>query len=96
VQTLLVKETKTLDDDAKKAKKYWQQQIGSKMKDLKNGLAKREKIEDGDEGEGVATFEARLKRDLTKYIAQIEKGEAFEFTVVDMLKYLKSASALIK
>jgi hypothetical protein len=97
VQTLLVKETKTLDDDAKKAlKKYWQQQIGSKMKDLKNGLAKREKIEDGEEGEGVATFEARLKRDLTKYIAQIEKGEAFEFTVVDMLKYLKSASALIK
>ena len=96
VQTLLVKETKTLDDDAKALKKYWQQQIGSKMKDLKNGLAKREKIEDGDEGEGVATFESRLKRDLTKYIAQIEKGEAFEFTVVDMLKYLKSASALIK
>jgi hypothetical protein len=96
VQTLLVKETKTLDDDAKKAKKYWQQQIGSKMKDLKNGLAKREKIEDGDEGEAVATFESRLKRDLTKYIAQIEKGEAFEFTVVDMLKHLKNASALIK
>jgi hypothetical protein len=96
VQTLLVKETKTLDDDGKSLKKYWQQQIGSKMKDLKNGLAKREKIEDGEEGEGVATFESRLKRDLTKYIAQIEKGEAFEFTVVDMLKYLKSASALIK
>jgi hypothetical protein len=37
VQTLLVKETKTLDDDAKDLKKYWQQQIGSKMKDLKNG-----------------------------------------------------------
>jgi len=66
------------------------------MKDLKNGLAKREKIEDGEEGEAVASFEARLKRDLTKYIAQIEKGEAFEFTVIDMLKYLKSASALIK
>ena len=98
VQTLLVKETKTLDDNAKTLKKYWQQQIGSKMKDLKNGLAKREKTEDGDEGEGegVATFESRLKRDLTKYIAQIEKGEAFEFTVIDMLKYLKSASALIK
>ena len=96
VQNLLVKETKTLDDDTKALKKYWQQQIGSKMKDLKNGLAKREKIEDGEEGEGVASFEARLKRDLTKYIAQIEKGEAFQFTVVDMLKYLRSASVLIK
>ena len=96
VQTLLVKETKTLDDDAKALKKYWQQQIGSKMKDLRNGLAKREKIEDGEEDEAVASFEARLKRDLTKYIAQIEKGEAFEFPADEMLKYLRSASVLIK
>jgi hypothetical protein len=89
VQTLLAKETKTLDDDAKALKKKWQQQIGSRMKDLKNGLAKRE----NPEGEkATASFEARLKRDLTKYIAQIEKGEAFSFTVIDMLKYLKSAS----
>ena len=93
VQTLLAKDTKTLDDDAKKVKKMWQQQIGSRMTDLKNGLAKRE----NPEGEkATASFESRLKRDLTKYIAQIEKGEAFSFTVIDMLKYLKSASALIK
>ena len=93
VQTLLAKDTKTLDDDAKKVKKMWQQQIGSRMTDLKNGLAKRE----NPEGEkATASFEARLKRDLTKYIAQIEKGEAFSFTVIDMLKYLKSASVLIK
>jgi hypothetical protein len=37
-----------------------------------------------------------LKRDLAKYIAQIEKLEASSFPVVDMLKHLKSASALIK
>ena len=92
-QTLLAKDTKTLDDDAKALKKTWQQQIGSRMTDLKNGLAKRE----NPEGEqATASFESRLKRDLTKYIAQIEKGEAFSFTVIDMLKYLKSASALIK
>ena len=100
VQALLLKDTKTLNEDTKKVKREWQQQIGSKMKDLKNGLAKREKVvsegEGEGEGEGVATFESRLKRDLTKYIAQIEKGEAFEFPAVDMLKYLKSASALIK
>ena len=92
-QTLLAKDTKTLDEDTKKVKLYWQRQIGSKMTDLKNGLAKRE----NPEGEkATASFEARLKRDLTKYIAQIEKGEAFSFTVIDMLKYLKSASVLIK
>jgi|TARA_R110000803_G_C11813781_1_gene301033 hypothetical protein len=99
VQALLVKDVKTLDDDTKKLRKEWQQQIGSKMKDIKNGLAKREapeKVEGEGEGEGVATFESRLKRDLCKYIAQIEKGEAFEFTVIEMLKHLKNASALIK
>jgi hypothetical protein len=92
-QTLLAKDTKTLDDNAKALKLYWQRQIGSKMTDLKNGLAKRENPEGG---KATASFEARLKRDLTKYIAQIEKGEAFSFTVIDMLKCLKSASVLIK
>jgi hypothetical protein len=54
VQTLLAKDTKTLDDDAKKVKREWQQQIGSRMTDLKNGLAKRE----NPEGEkATASFE---------------------------------------
>ena len=97
VQALLLKDVKTLDDSAKVDRKYWQQQIGAGMKDIKNGLAKREAPEKGEgEGENEATFESRLKRDLCKYIAQIEKGEAFEFTVIDMLQHLKSASALIK
>jgi hypothetical protein len=97
VQALLDKDTKTLSDAQKSDKRYWQQQIGSKIKDLRNALVKRES--QGEEGEArgnVASFEARLKRDLAKYIAQIEKGEAFEFAVVEMLKHLKSASVLIK
>jgi len=97
VQALLDKDTKTLSDSQKSDKRYWQQQIGSKIKDLRNALVKRES--QGEEGEArgnVASFEARLKRDLAKYIAQIEKGEAFEFAVVEMLKHLKSASVLIK
>jgi hypothetical protein len=92
-QTLLVKDTKTLDDETKELKKKWQQQIGSRMTDLKNGLAKRENPEGA---KATASFESRLQRDLAKYIAQIEKGEGFSFTVIDMLKHLKSASVLIK
>ena len=97
VQTLLGKDTKTLSDSQKSDKRYWQQQIGSKIKDLRNALVKREaQGEDGEARFNVASFEARLKRDLAKYIAQIEKGEAFEFPAVEMLKHLKSASVLIK
>ena len=90
VQTLLGKDTKTLSDAQKSDKRYWQQQVGSKIKDLRNALMSR-----GARG-NVTLFEVRLKRDLAKYIAQIEKGEAFEFAVVEMLKHLKNASVLIK
>ena len=97
VQTLLDKDTKTLSDSQKTDKRYWQQQIGSKIKDLRNALVKREaQGEDGEARGNVASFEARLKRDLTKYIAQIEKGEAFGFPVAEMLKHLRNASVLIK
>ena len=90
VQALLKKDTKTLSVSQKTDKRNWQQQIGSKMKDLRNALMSR-----GARG-NVTLFEVRLKRDLAKYIAQIEKGEAFEFAVVEMLKHLKNASVLIK
>lgn len=97
-QALLKKDTKGLSEAQKENKRYWQQQIGSKLKDLRNALTRRETAGEESDGAGTkpASFEARLKRDLTKYIAQIEKLEKAEFTVVDMLKHLKSASALIK
>jgi len=97
VQTLLKKDTKGLNEAQKESKRYWQQQIGSKLKDLRNALARREAEDSGSDGaNNKTTFDARLKRDLAKYIAQIEKLEASSFSVVDMLKYLKGASALIK
>jgi hypothetical protein len=77
-------------------RRYWQQQVGSKIKDYRNGVEKRNTPEDSDGANDKTTFDSRLKRDLTKYIAQIEKLEASSFSVVDMLKYLKGASALIK
>ena len=98
VQALLKKDTKTLSDSQKSDKRYWQQQVGSKIKDLRNALVKREAQGEaqGEARGNVASFEARLKRDIVKYIAQIEKGEAFGFPVAEMLKHLKNASVLIK
>ena len=98
VQGLLKKETKGLNEKDKESKRYWSMQIGSKIKDIRNSLQKR--IDKANAAAGGAnektSFAARLKRDLTKYIAQIEGMEATEFNLVDMLKHLKSASALIK
>jgi len=98
VQLLLKKDTKTLKESEKENKRYWQQQIGSKMKDLRAALARREKQGEESDGAGSkpASFDARLKKDLTAWIAKIEKLEGSSFPVVDMLKHLKSASSLIK
>jgi hypothetical protein len=96
---LLDTPTKGMSDSQKKAKRDAQQSIGAYVGNIRRDLLKRESEGEGEgEGEGntTSTFESRLKRDLAKYIAQIEKLEAAKFPVIDMLKYLKSASALIK
>ena len=98
VQGLLKKDAKGLSDTQKSDKRYWQQQIGSKVKDLRNALAKREALaeESGGAGTRTAAFDARLKKDLAAWIAKVEKLEGSSFSVIDMLKHLKGAAALIK
>jgi len=98
VQALLKKDAKGLSDAQKSDKRYWSMQIGSKVKDLRNALAKREALAEESDGAGTrsASFDARLKKDLSAWIAKVEKLEGSSFSVVDMLKHLKGASALIK
>jgi hypothetical protein len=100
VQTLLKKETKTLSDAQKKEKREWQQQIGSKIKDFRNALQRRiDKANASEEGEGAgktSTLEARLKRDIAKYISQLEKVESFNGNIVELVKCLKSALVYVK
>jgi hypothetical protein len=98
IQALLKKDTKTLKDAEKENKRYWQMQVGSKMKDLRAALARREKQGEESDGAGSkpASFDARLKKDLVAWIAKVEKLEKSSFSVIDMIKHLKSASALIK
>ena len=97
VQDLLGKDTKSLNETQKADKRYWQQQIGSKVKDLRNMLARRESASEGGDGANEkSTLESRIKRDLAKYIAQLEKVESFKGNVVDLIADLKSAIARIK
>jgi len=96
-QALLKKETKTLSDSQKSDKRYWQQQIGSKIKDFRNALQRRMDKGEGEGGAGnTSTLEARIKRDLTKYVAQLEKVEQFSGNVVELVKCLKSALVYVK
>ena len=44
----------------------------------------------------VSDMATRLKRDLTAWIDKVEKAEAVTFSATEMVKHLKSASALIK
>lgn len=95
VQGLLSKETKTLSDEKKNEKRYWQQQIGSKVKDLRNMLARR--IAEGESGANKkSTLEGRLQRDLAKYIVQVQNAEGFGGDAVGLIKDLQSALARIK
>lgn len=80
-------------------KRYWGQQIGSKVKDLRNMLERREKKaereangEDGEDGEETtSTLESRIIRDLSAYITKLEKVEEFSGDLIGLQNDLKSA-----
>jgi len=98
VQTLLKKDTKGLSDAQKIEKRNWQQQIGSKMKDLRNALTRREaqgKESDG-AGEDKSTWESTKRKVLAEIIAQAQKKESTTINNIPLfIKDLQSALARI-
>ena len=93
--------------EAQKAdRRYWQQQIGSKLKDLRNSLSKRyeakriaeltpeQREAEAAEADSKATDSARLLRDVTAWINRLEKAEATELPVTDCLKHLKALAGI--
>ena len=102
VQTLLKKDTKGLSDAQKIEKRTWQQQIGSKMKDLRNALTRREakvKAEmEGSDGAGSdkASWESTKRTVLADMIKQAQGKEASTINNIAMfIKDLQSALARI-
>jgi len=98
VQTLLKKDTKGLSDAQKIEKRNWQQQIGSKMKDLRNALTRREaqgKASDG-AGEDKSTWESTKRKVLAEIIVQAQKKESTTINNIPLfIKDLQSALARI-
>ena len=94
VQKLLDTPTATLGDVQKADKRYWQQQVGSKMKDLRNALKKR--LASDEAGPVSSTMESRLDSVLSDWIKRLEKAEAAGFDLPEMIKRLKYAKSLIK
>jgi hypothetical protein len=108
IQDLLLKETKSLKktdgpsesklEHTTGNKRYWQQQIGSKVKDIRKSLTSRlaKNDEESDGANSTSTLESRLVRDLGKYVAQLQKVEGFNGDVAGVIKDLQSAIARIK
>ena len=96
VQALLKKDTKSLSEAQKKDKRYWQQQIGSKLKDLRNALARRERDASG-ESDGAeadkSTWEATKRKVIAEIITQAQKKEAS--TIKDMAAFIKDLQSAL-
>lgn len=99
-QALLDKEAKSLSDEQKGAKRYLQQQVGSKFAKIESHLKKAEAAaeaeEAGEAGEKKqASIKARLDKDLAAWIVRLEKCEANDFkSLPDVIKSLKIAQTV--
>jgi hypothetical protein len=93
IQALLKKDTKGLNETQKADKRYWTQQIGSGLKDLRNALESREakaKAEmEGSDGAGAdkSSWESTKRKVLAEMISQAQKKEST--TVRDMPAFIK-------
>ena len=95
VQALLKKDTKGLNEKQKENKRYWQQQIGSKMKDLRNALTRREAqgSESNGAGSDKSTWEATKRKVLADIISQAQKKEST--TIKDISAFVKDLQSAL-
>ncbi len=95
VQALLTKDTKGLSEAKKEEKRYWQMQVGSKMKDLRNALTRREA--QGSESDGAeadkSTWESTKRKVLSEMIAQAQKKEST--TIRDIGQFIKDLQSAL-
>ena len=99
-QSIMALPNTAMSDEQKVTKRWIIQQTGSRLSRVIKHVKKaelEETLTDAERGaKKVSDMATRLKRDLTSWIDKVEKAEAVTFSATEMVKYLKSASALIK
>jgi hypothetical protein len=89
VQGLLKKDTKTLSDVLKSDKRYWQQQIGSKLKDVRNALKTKE-----NGAGGQRTLKELINAEVTKRMGQVKEDAKPNYDPVELLNALALVAKL--
>ena len=96
-QALLKKDVKTLNEKQKGERRYWQQQIASKIKDMRNSLQRRidkaNASEDGEAQTNSASWESAKRKALTDIIAQAKKKEST--TIKDLVKFIQDLESAL-
>lgn len=96
VQSLLAKDVKTLSSSQKDDRRYWQQQIGSGIKDLRNALARRFSSGGSDGASNTASWESTKRKVLSEIISQAQKKTSTKIKDLPaFVKDLQSALARI-
>lgn len=96
VQDLLTKPTKALSETEKANKRYWSQQINSRIGDFKKQVAKR--LDSASSGAGAKPrgTDQRVRDKLNEALKICEKSEDAGFDVTEMVKSIKASLKLIK
>lgn len=96
-QALLKKDVKTLNEKQKGERRYWQQQIASKIKDMRNALQRRiDKANaeaNGDAQTNSASWESVKRKDLAKIISQAKSKEST--TIKDLAKFIQDLESAL-
>ena len=93
-QALLKKDTKTLSDQQKSDKRYWQQQVGALVNDLQRAMVRREaQAESGGAGESKASWESVKRKVIAEIITQAQAKEAS--TIKDIGSFIKDLQSAL-
>lgn len=97
VQALLARETtKGLTQSTKDKRKYWQQQIGARLNDLKSGLKKREQAADDGAGGKARSFFVIVDDKMAEWEKRVTSEVSDADLQKDLIKAMRQVQTLIR
>ena len=94
-QALLIKNTKSLNDQQKASKRYAQQQIGAKRNDFKSAMEKRDKKEIEGSTSRTRTPDQRIRDSLNDILKVCASLEEPKFDIIKMRQQVLAAIKLL-